>query len=110
LADSFERLPGAAILRRVQFEWDPAKDAENRRKHDVGFDEASTVFGDPFAITIGDPDHSFDEYRYQTAGYSRQNRLIIVAHTYRAGRIRIISARPVSATERRTYEGEHESR
>jgi hypothetical protein len=45
----------------MDFEWDPDKDAENQRKHGVAFDEASTVFGDPFAWTIDDPDHSADE-------------------------------------------------
>lgn len=53
--------------------------------------------------TIGDPDHS-EEYRYLTTGYTKEKRLVIVAHTYRAGRIRIISARRATRHERRTYE------
>ena len=47
----------------MQFEWDPDKDLLNQADHAVSFDEASTVFGDSFALTIGDPDHSFDEKR-----------------------------------------------
>jgi hypothetical protein len=36
----------------MRFEWDPQKDEENRAKHGVSFEEASTVFGDPLAATI----------------------------------------------------------
>jgi uncharacterized DUF497 family protein len=75
----------------MQFEWDPAKDQQNQSRHGVSFDEASTVFGDPLAITIDNPDHSSDENRMLTTGYSDLQRLIIVAHTDRDERIRIIS-------------------
>lgn len=92
----------------MDFEWDPDKDAENQRKHGVAFDEASTVFGDPFAWTIDDPDHSADENRFLTTGYSASQRLLIVAHTDREGRVRIINARDVTAAERRTYEEDDE--
>ena len=90
----------------MQFEWDPEKDQENRAKHGVSFDEASSIFGDPFAVTIDDPDHSSEEYRLLTTGYSNQQRLLIVAHTDRDERIRIINARDVAAAERRVYEDE----
>ena len=46
------------------YEWDPVKAERNRRKHGVSFDEASTVFRDPFAISFDDPDHSLDERRF----------------------------------------------
>ena len=82
---------------------DPQKDLENLANHGVSFDDASTVFGDPFAITIDDPDHSSDEDRMLTTGYSNRQRLIIVAHTDRDQRIRIISARDVTAAERHDY-------
>jgi uncharacterized protein len=88
----------------MDFEWDPAKDAENQRKHGVAFDEASTVFGDPLAWTIDDPDHSAGERRFLTTGLSSSQRVLIVAHTDRNSRVRIISAREVTAAERRTYE------
>ena len=94
----------------MDFEWDPEKDEANQRKHGVSFDEASTVFGDPLAWTIDDPDHSADEARFLTTGLSSQ-RLIIVAHTDREGRTRLINAREVTAAERRTYEeGDQERR
>jgi len=90
----------------MEFEWDPQKDQENQSKHNVSFDEASTVFGDPFALTIDDPDHSFEERRFLTTGYSTRQRLIIVAHADRDDRVRLISARDVTAAERNTYEQE----
>ena len=88
------------------FEWDPEKDRRNRAKHGVSFEEASTVFGDPLALTIRDPDHSIDETRFLTTGYSAQRRLIIVAHTDRVEAIRLISARDVTPAERILYEEE----
>ena len=64
-----------------QFEWDPVKDQQNEAKHGVSFEEASTVFGDQFALTIDDPEHSVAEKRFLTTGYSNRQRLIVVAHT-----------------------------
>ncbi len=88
----------------MKFEWDRQKDAANLNKHRVTFSEAATVFADPLAWTIVDPDHSEEEYRYLTTGYTNDERLVIVAHTYRSGTIRIISARRATRHERRTYE------
>ncbi len=65
----------------VQFEWHPEKAHKNLTKHGVSFDEAATVFGDPLAVTIDDPDHSQEERRFLTTGLSARQRLIIVAHT-----------------------------
>lgn len=62
------------------------------------------MFGDPLAVTIDDPDHSRDEERFLTTGMSKRERLIIVAHTEREGRVRIINAREVAAQERSQYE------
>ena len=88
----------------IEFEWDAKKAAANERKHGVSFVEASTVFGDPLAITFPDPDHSRDEDREITIGYSIAGRLLIVSHVDRDGRIRIISARKATRSERRHYE------
>ena len=88
----------------MNFEWDPRKAAENFRKHAVSFDEAATVFGDPLALTFTDPDHSGSEERLLTFGQSIQNRLLVVSHTPRNPRIRIISARRVTRRERTIYE------
>jgi hypothetical protein len=88
----------------MEFEWDPKKATANVQKHDVTFQEAATVFGDPLAITFEDPDHSTDENRYITFGLSLQKRLIIVSHTERGDRTRIISARLMDRKERKIYE------
>ncbi len=88
----------------MEFEWDRGKAAENLRKHKVSFHEAATVFGDSLGITAADPDHSADEGRYITIGMSNLGRLLMVAHAERGDRIRIISARTLTRSERRTYE------
>ncbi len=88
----------------MKFGWDPTKAAENIANHDVSFEEAQSVFGDPLATTIGDPDHSLGEERFLTTGLSRQQRLLIVWHTEEEDVIRIIGAREGTPRERRTYE------
>jgi len=88
----------------MQFEWDPRKAAANLKKHGVTFQEAATIFGDPLAITFQDPDHSEGEERQMTFGVSIQKRLIVVSHTQRKGRTRIISARLMDRKERVIYE------
>lgn len=86
------------------FEWDPAKARDNLAKHGVSFEEAATAFGDPFAITIDDPEHSQDEDRFILLGETSRRMLVVVAHTDRDGRIRIVSARKATPRERRFYE------
>ena len=88
----------------MEFEWDPKKATANVQKHDVKFQEAATVFGDPLAITFEDPDHSTDENRYITFGLSLQKQLIVVSHTERGDRTKIISARLMDRKERKIYE------
>ncbi len=88
----------------LRFEWDPIKAAANRRKHGVSFEEAVTVFGDPFALTVHDPDDSETEDRLVTLGRSIADRLLVVVHTDRGDVIRIISARKATRRERRQYE------
>jgi uncharacterized protein len=91
----------------MEFEWDPQKDAANRRKHAVGFREAATVFGDPLATTFPDLDHSIGERRFLTIGASANGRVLVVAHTEHEQTIRIISARSVTRAERKFYEEGH---
>ena len=88
----------------MDFEWDDAKAEANERKHGVPFSEALTVFGDPLSLTGYDPDHSDDEDRYITMGLSALGRLLIVSHTDRGDKVRLISAREASPRERRDYE------
>lgn len=88
----------------MRCEWDPDKDQRNQAKHGIGFEEAATVFGDSFALTWEDREHSVGEYRVLTLGYTETNRLVIVAHTERGDRTRIITAREAIPIERRLYE------
>ena len=88
----------------MDFEWDAAKAETNLVKHGVSFKEAATVFGDPFAMTYTDPDHSDEEDRYITFGQSGSGRFLMVSHTDREDRTRIISARKMSRKERKQYE------
>jgi len=88
----------------MKFEWDNGKAARNFEKHRVAFTEAATVFDDTLGITIYDPDHSKDEERYIAIGRAYQGRLLMVAHTDRGDRIRIISARELTKAERKAYE------
>lgn len=89
----------------MDFEWDGEKELANVEKHGVAFAEASTVFGDPFEVTIPDPDHSIGEYRFLSAGVSSTGRVLVVSYVERTdNRIRIISARAASRSERRQYE------
>jgi len=90
----------------VRFEWDPGKAKRNLKKHGVTFEEAVTVFYDPLSATFSDPDHSEDEYRFITIGLSASNKLLVVANTDRGDSLRIISARPATAHERKKHEGE----
>lgn len=88
----------------MTFEWDAGKAAANLRKHGVAFAEAATVFLDPLATTFPDPDHSLDEDREITIGYTMKGYLAFVSHCERGERIRIISARRATRTECDHYE------
>ncbi len=89
----------------MKFEWDPAKAQSNLKKHKITFEEAVTVFYDPLAATFDDPDHSEGEYRLITIGFSSDNRLLVVSHSEDGETLRIISARPATAHERKRHEG-----
>jgi uncharacterized DUF497 family protein len=88
----------------MHFSWDPDKDLRNQNEHGVSFQEASTVFGDPLAVTVSDPDHSIGEERFVTMGQSNVSQLLVVCHTEQGDNIRIISARRATAHERKDYE------
>jgi len=88
----------------VIYEWDPEKAKANLRTHRVSFEEASTVFFDPLAVTYPDPDHSEEERREITIGQSGRQRIVFVSHIQRGDRIRIISARKATRRERKQHE------
>jgi uncharacterized protein len=90
---------------KLNFEWDEEKAKANLKKHRVSFEEATTVFLDPFSITNPDPDHSLDERRYIDIGSSDNGRVLIVVYAERSSNIRIISCRKAIPSERIIYEG-----
>ena len=70
----------------MDFEWDPKKAAKNKSRHQVTFEEAATVFGDPLALTFSDPDHSEREYRFLTFGCAKKKMTATGCEPYRPGR------------------------
>ena len=89
----------------LQFDWDERKNASNKRKHGVSFEEARTVFTDDEALLLADDEHSEAEDRFVLLGLSSMLQILIVCHCYRQNRdiIRIISARKADARERAQY-------
>lgn len=88
----------------MEFDWNPDKAALNFEKHGISFQEAATVFNDPLSMTFPDPDHSIGESRYVIIGLSRFGELLVIAHTDREEKVRIISARKATRQEKRFYE------
>jgi len=88
----------------MEFEWDAKKASRNQAKHGISFVDAATVFGDPLAITYFDPDHSNDEDRFLTFDHASTGEIVVVVHTDRGERVRIISARRATRRERTDYE------
>ena len=86
------------------FEWDEVKARENLKRHKVPFEEGKTIFSDPLLLTYQDMDSSDYEERYINMGLSTKNRVLVLIHTERQGRIRIISCRKATPRERRYYE------
>ena len=90
------------------FEWDPIKAKSNLDKHSVNFEEATTVFKDPMALSIYDEEHSKEEDRWITIGISNTGRLLVVCHTFQKNdennvAIRIFSGRKAIKKETRQY-------
>ena len=88
--------------------WDEKKNKINIKDHKVSFEEAETVFYDPNARVIHDPDHSIEEDRFIIIGISKLLKLLVVCHCYKEKDevIRIISARKATKNETKNYKGE----
>ena len=93
-------------MANLRFNWDARKNAGNKRKHGVSFEEARTVFYDERALLIEDPDENDEEDRFVLLGISAALRMLVVCHCYREkdSLIRIISARKANRKEREDYE------
>ncbi len=96
------------MISKEGYEWDPLKDQINREKHGISFAEASEIFANP---TVSAPDERFayGEERWITVGETRRGHVLVIAHTRRGGRIRLISARPANKRERRAFYGKIKS-
>ena len=88
----------------LQFKWDDDKAASNLEKHRVSFEEAATVFRDPFALIFDDEAHSIEEQREIIIGHSTRNRLLLVCFTERGDKLRLFSVRSATRKERQDYE------
>lgn len=93
-------------MESLKFEWDENKNRLNKRKHNISFEEARTVFYDEEALVIDDPEHSEEEDRFIILGLSKKANLLVVCHCYRASEtvIRIISARKATRNEASQYQ------
>ena len=98
------RTPFLPTKYTTMFTWNEDKAANNFTKHGITFEEAATVFNDPYFIDFYDPDYSEDEDRFIIIGMSNLQRLLIVSYTERLNSIRLISARETTRQERKTYE------
>ncbi|MDO9067887.1 MAG: BrnT family toxin, partial [Deltaproteobacteria bacterium] len=80
------------------------KAVENLKNHRVSFEEAKTVFNDPLLLTFPDQEHSDQEHRSISIGISSHSRILLLVHTGRSGKVRIISSRKATAKEKKLYE------
>jgi len=92
---------------RYDLEWDPEKARQNVQKHGVGFEQATSVFRDPGALSLFDDDHSEREERWITLGLAAVGGLLVVHHTFEhvggGACIRIFSCRKASRREIAQY-------
>jgi uncharacterized DUF497 family protein len=86
-----------------EFEWDSEKDATNVAKHGVAFEFAKRIFEGPVLSWVDDR-VDYGEVREISIGVIDRLAMLVVVHTDRDGRIRIISARSTSQKERQRYE------
>jgi hypothetical protein len=84
-----------------RFEWDPAKNVANMRKHGLSFEEAASIFDGP---VLTGPDDGTDEVREKSFGLIGGVVVACVIHTERTGKIRIIGARKATANERKHFD------
>lgn len=87
----------------MEVEWDPNKAATNLQKHSVSFPDAEAVLFDPNALSFEDTTAQ-GEQRFVVIGMDHLWRLLVVVYTDRGNRVRLISARPATRSERRQYE------
>ncbi len=92
-------------IEEIEFEWDQWNIQKNETKHGVSSVEAESVFSDPKLKLYEDIKHSTEkEKRFICYGKSRLHRILMIAFTLRKQKVRIISARSASKSERSAYQ------
>lgn len=86
----------------ADYEWDDGKNAENRIKHGIGFDEAVQIFDGPVLTNVDDR-NEYGELREFSFGMLGGTIVLCVVHTDRDGVVRIISARKATKKERTLF-------
>ena len=86
----------------MDFEWDADKDAENRTKHGISFEEAAHIFDGPVLTKIDDREY-YDEVRAITMGMLSPDAVLVVVHTDRGENVRLMSARKANRRERQVF-------
>lgn len=86
----------------LEFEWDDAKDRINRKKHGISFEEAALIF-EGRTLSKTDDRKDYGETRTITMGQLAEEVIVVLVHTDRNGRTRLISARLANRMERREY-------
>lgn len=84
------------------YEWGETKNQENLLKHGLSFDDAEIVFAGP-CVTFEDNRFDYGEPRFITLGHL-EGRVLVVAHTPRGARMRIISMRKGNRREEKDYQ------
>jgi uncharacterized DUF497 family protein len=90
----------------IEYARDPAKEAENVRRHGISFDDGIVALRDPFAVTWSDESHSVEEPRFMTIGRDLRGRFLAVVTSEEWPMPRIISARRATKRERNAYENQ----
>ncbi len=86
----------------MEFDWDYAKNEANRKKHGISFDEAKHIFDGP-TLTRADDRQDYGENRHISLGALSPDAVLVVIHTERGDKIRLISARNANRRERKVY-------
>jgi uncharacterized protein len=94
------------MVKVADFEWDERKAAENVRNHDISFEQAIPVFGDPLAIVRYDDREDYGEDRFVHIGISYGEILRVIYTVRKENLIRIISASRATASERKDYQSQ----
>lgn len=94
------------ILNEILFEWDSRKATTNLRKHGLSLETACEAFFDPFILIVDEEEYVAGEQREKVIGLTRNWRLLYVVYVMREDRIRLISAREATATEKMLYENQ----